>query len=107
MRILIVMLMLSLLGGSLAAANSTTPQLVKSAGNDFHLYRNQGRYYVIGSEQTLATYLTTGHIPYTLTLPGAGPMGETVVFEIDKNKPRHVEYLQKVFADTDIAYIFY
>lgn len=107
MRILTVMLLLSLLMASLAIANPSAPQLVKAVGNDFHIYRNQGRYYVIGSKETLATYLTTGHIPYTLTLLGSGPMGETVVYEIDKQNPRHVEYLQKEFADTEIAFIFY
>ena len=107
MRFLALVLLLSFAGTSAASAAPAAPQLIKSSGNDFHLYRDQGRYYVLGSREARDTYLATGQVPYALILPGAGPMGETVVFGIEQGNPRRVEDLQKDFADTEIAFIFH
>ena len=107
MRILVLILFLSFIGPSFVFADLAKPQLVKSVKDDFHIYINNGRYYVIGSEEALDIFLNNGHIPKSRTILGQGPLGETVVIEIDKNNPKQTEYLQKKFMDTEIAIIFY
>ena len=107
MRIFLTILLLSILWATYAIANSDASQLVKSVGNDLHIFRKHGRYYVIGSQESLDTYLSNGHIQYTRTLLGAGPLGETVVIEFNRNDPTHADRLQKKFEDTDISYVFY
>jgi len=107
MRILMIVWVLSLILASSGIASLAKPQLVRSVDDDFHIYRKDGRYYVIGSRETLESFLNHGRIPYSRTLLGYGPIGETVVFEIDKNNPNRIEVLQEQFMDTEITYIFY
>ena len=107
MRIVTIVLVFLLIGSTLGFAGFAKPQLVKSADDDFHIYRKAGRYYVIGSKETLDIFLNHGSIPSSRILLGHGPMGETVVFEIDRNNPKRVETLQEQFAATEITYIFY
>ena len=107
MRILMILVIFSLLVSSFAVAGLAEPQLVRSVDDDFHIYRKDGRYYVIGSRETLKSFLNHGSIPYRRTLLGHGPLGETVVFEIDRKNPERIEALQRQFMDTEITYIFY
>lgn len=104
MRIIITTLLMAaaLLGCTATSAQTsqTGPQPVLSRGEDFHVYENHGRLFVIGSQESLETFKASGHLPYTRTLIGAGPMGETVVFEVDKKNPEETDRLQKEFAHT-------
>jgi hypothetical protein len=56
-----------------------------------------GRLYVMGSKETHAAFLKHPHLPYTRTLVGRGPNGETVVFEVDKENDYLATRLQKEF----------
>ena len=107
MRILMIVGVISLILSSSGIASLAKPQLVKSVDDGFHIYRNDGRYYVIGSEETLNIFLNHGRILYSRTLLGHGPLGETVVFEIDRKNSERIEALQRQFMDTEITYIFY
>ncbi len=42
-------------------------------------------------------YQTTPHLPLTKTVLGAGPQGETVIFEFNKNKPEETDRLIKTY----------
>lgn len=74
-----------------------TPFLVESKGDNYFVYKVHGRYYVVGNEATRDKLVKNGHIPYAKTILGAGPNGETVVFEIDKKEPELTEKLMKMF----------
>lgn len=67
-----------------------------------HLYyadaMHDNRIYVFGKESTHQEFMTTHHIPYTLTKIGAGPGGKTLVFEVDKKNPHLADRLQREFA---------
>ncbi|MFN2258064.1 MAG: hypothetical protein ABR516_06255 [Desulfuromonadaceae bacterium] len=66
---------------------------IDSAGTDLHIYKYDGRIYVIGSEETRADFEQHKHLPYTKTLLGAGPNGETVIFEVDKSDAAYADSL--------------
>lgn len=63
----------------------------------FGSYRFKGRIYVVGSPEMHASFEANRHPPYTRTLPGAGPNGETVGFQVDKKDPALVERPVKTF----------
>ena len=70
-----------------------------STKNVFYAERvKAGTIYVIGSKASLATYETSGSLPYTRTLIGDGPAGETVVIEVNKDHPGYVERLHAEFV---------
>ena len=73
-----------------------TPFLVASKGDDYFVYKVHGRYYVVGNKATREKLVKNGHIPYAKTILGAGPHGETVVYEIDKKKPELTERLMNM-----------
>lgn len=81
----------------LVAVYQKTPFLVDSKGDNYAVYKLGGRLFVIGNAKTIASFVEHGHLPYTKTLLGAGPMGETVIFEVDKKNPAHAERLVKMF----------
>jgi hypothetical protein len=99
------MLVLSLVISGCVATNTANtahdgPKQVLSKGEDFHVSENHGRHYVVGSTESLAKFMASGHLPYTKTILGAGPMGETVVFEVNKKDPSLAERLQKEYNHT-------
>ncbi|MDF1581013.1 MAG: hypothetical protein P1P74_09590 [Desulfuromonadales bacterium] len=102
MRMLIAMLLMAAVLSGCATTTAQTsnagPQPVLSKGEDFHVYENHGRLFVVGSQESLEKFKASGHLPYTRTLTGAGPKGETVVFEVDKKNPEETDRLQKEFA---------
>jgi hypothetical protein len=104
MRILITMLVVAIMvtGCQTTSMKSAEagPQEVLSNGKDFHVYENHGRFFVTGSQESLAKFKASGHLPYTRTILGAGPNSETVVFEVDKKNPELAERLQKQFEHT-------
>jgi len=64
---------------------------------DYYVYKHNGRIYILGSEAGRAKFVAHGHIPYARTLIGAGPNGETVIFEIDKKHPEQTARLEQTF----------
>lgn len=74
-----------------------TPFLVESKGDAYAVYKYLGRLYVVGSKASSEKFAAHGHMPYAKTVLGAGPSGETVVFEIDKKDPSLAERLIKRF----------
>ena len=73
------------------------PFPLQKSGDDFFVYHYDGRIYVIGSAETNAKFLQHKHLPYTRTLLGAGPHGETVIFEVDKKQPALTERLEEQY----------
>ena len=57
----------------------------------------EGRIYVMGSPETAADFRKGGHLPYTRTILGAGPKGETVVIESEKKGNKLADRLEKEF----------
>lgn len=105
-KILLLLVCFTLmLSGCAASSNMTAektqgPQLLKSSGNDFFVYSHLDRLYVVGSTESSKDFAHSGHLPYTRTILGGGPQGETVVFEIDKKNPDLTHRLEKSFAKT-------
>lgn len=81
----------------LMATYEKTPFLVESKGDDFTVYKYMNRLYVVGSKESSEKFAAHGHMPYAKTVLGAGPAGETVVFEINKKDPTLAERLMKMF----------
>lgn len=75
----------------------STPWEISSNGKDYFTYKLHGRIYVIGQKETRKSFVANGHLPYTRTLLGAGPAGETVIFEVDKKDPELAKRLEKAF----------
>ncbi len=74
-----------------------TPFLLASKGDNYFVYKYNGRIYVIGSAKTNQKFQANPHLPLTKTLLGAGPNGETVIFEFDKNDPKATDRLIKTY----------
>lgn len=71
-----------------------TPKLLETNGSDFWVYKYHNRIFVLGDSQTQQSFIKHKHLPYTRTVLGAGPMGETVVFEVNKKDPSLADALQ-------------
>lgn len=63
------------------------------AEEGFYLYAYNGRLYVVGAEDTNAKFQMHKHLPYTKTILGEGPQGETLVIEVDKSDPDFADML--------------
>ncbi len=74
-----------------------TPFLLESKGDNYFVYKYNGRIYVVGSTKTNEKFQSSPHLPLTRTLLGAGPNGETVIFEFDKKNPEMTDRLEKTF----------
>jgi ABC-type microcin C transport system duplicated ATPase subunit YejF len=98
-NIILVLTLLALLVPA-AFASEATPQPMKHIGDNFFVDSHQGRLFITGSAESHEKFLGTGHLPYTRTLLGAGPMGETVIFEVNKKDPALAERLQETFLST-------
>ncbi|MGD9342381.1 MAG: hypothetical protein PVJ25_00025 [Desulfuromonadales bacterium] len=99
-KIFMVFVMAFIACGCAATTAKTGPQEVMSKGGDFYVYENHDRFYVLGSQESLDKFMASGHLPYTRTLIGAGPNGETVIFEVNKKDPALADRLQKEFSHT-------
>lgn len=108
-KVLIVMMMLAIaLAGCANTAKqaqidspqSDAPQLAISKGDNFFVYDYIGRHYVVGSQESSEKFAAHGHMPYAKTVLGAGPHGETVVFEIAKKDPNLTERLIETYQST-------
>lgn len=65
--------------------------------NGLFVYKHLDRFYVLGSEKSAEKFVAHGHIPYARTLIGAGPNGESIVYEIDKKDPKLADRLEASF----------
>lgn len=84
------------------APSGKEPVLLSSNGSDFFVYAYNKRVYVIGSKEMSEKFKQQHHLPYTRTILGDGPRGETVIFEVVKKKPGYVERLQKKYESTPV-----
>jgi len=66
--------------------------------NDIYTaWKYKGRIFVIGDAKMNEKFSTHKHLPYTKTLLGAGPHGETVIFQVDKKNPELASNLEKAY----------
>ena len=70
----------------------------------YHEVRKHGRIYVIATEKSLKSVKETGHMPYTRTLIGEGPSGETVIIEVVKKQPAITERLWNEFERRNLGF---
>ncbi len=66
---------------------------------DYFEHAHEGRIYVFGSEESLNGFKETQHMPYTYTMIGEGPNGETLVFEVDTDDPSLQERLIAAYEE--------
>ena len=59
---------------------------------------HDGRIYVLGSARSQLVFRDSPHLPYALTLIGAGVGGKTVVFEVDKDNDALAQRLKQEYA---------
>ena len=85
-------LMTALMAGC-ATGGACTAEMEEAGVAKYVEKEHNGRIYVLGSEKGIASFKETGHIPYTKTIIGAGPNGETVVVEVDKKNDGFAEAL--------------
>ena len=67
------------------------------SGGKYIEARKDGRLYIMGNQETADSFAKHGHMPYTRTLIGEGPNGETVVIEVDKKDEALADRLQRQF----------
>ncbi|MBU2646637.1 hypothetical protein KKI24_18150 [bacterium] len=79
-----------------------TPFLMETEGDDYNVWQYQGRIFVIGNKNTNEKFKALHHLPYTKTILGAGPRGETVVFEEDPKNPEFAEQLKSKYENTPV-----
>ena len=84
----------------LAEKAESGPVLLSSNNTDFFVYAHNKRIYVVGSKEMAEKFEKQHHLPYTRTILGLGPKGETVVFEVNKKKPEYVARIQKKYENT-------
>lgn len=92
-----LVLVLSGCAGTGQQAKMDSPKQVLSKDGQFFVYDYQGRYYVVGSEESSKAFAAHHHLPYTKTLLGAGPHGETVIFEVPKKNPEVADRLIETY----------
>jgi len=78
-------------------AQTMVPEKVYSGQNSFTVWEYADRYYVTGNEEMNQKFAEHHHLPYTKTILGAGPQGQTVVFEVDKKDAAYVEKLMDTY----------
>lgn len=75
-----------------------------AASRIYTVHRHNGRIYVIGSSKTAEAFMKTKHLPYTHTMIGGGPKGETVIVEVDKKEPSLQKELWARFQKENLYY---
>jgi len=109
-----ILMVFSVLLCGVGCVAQTTPKAVESASKsaveerpvelnvdqkEIAVYRYNNRLYVIGDEETKAAFVAHKHLPYTKTTLGAGPQGETVIYEVKKKDPAYTEDLMEKFNE--------
>jgi len=74
-----------------------TPFLIERKEDNYFVYKYNGRIFVLSDAKTNDKFQTTPHLPLTKTILGAGPQGETVIFEFNKKKPEETDRLIKTY----------
>ncbi|MBU0481339.1 MAG: hypothetical protein KKG47_09570 [Proteobacteria bacterium] len=69
------------------------PELIISSCADYFVWRYRNRLYVLGSVKSSNSFETMNFLRHSKAYLGAGPNGETVVFEDDKSNPALLERL--------------
>lgn len=98
--VLVLGLLMSGCVGVSGSAGKDTPQQVVAEGGQFYVYAYAGRHYVVGSQESAKKFTENKVLPYTKTFLGAGPHGETVVFEVSKKDPAGTERLIETYNKT-------
>ena len=80
-----------------------TKEAAPKAAITYKEVEHDGRIFVVGTEKGHAA-IESGHLPYSRTLIGAGPMGKTVVIEVDKKQPEVVDALEAEFMKRNPFY---
>ena len=75
------------------------PQLLARNGNNFFVWLHRDRLFVIGKYESSLLFELHPDLPFTKTLLGEGPSGETVVIEIDKKDNNLKERLLVQFRE--------
>ena len=77
--------------------DESKPMLLTQQGDNYYVYRYKGRIYVLGSNMMSQQFAQQGHVPYSRTVLGAGPQGETVVYEVKNDDPTYADRLMKQY----------
>jgi hypothetical protein len=67
-----------------SSAKASSSAMASSKAINYQEVEHDGRLYVFGTTEDHASFKQTHHVPYTKTLIGAGPNGQTVVIAINK-----------------------
>jgi hypothetical protein len=59
--------------------------------DDYYEFEKEGRIYVLSDSKDYRGFRTTGELPYSTKLIGAGPGGKTVVYGLVKNETKLLE----------------
>lgn len=70
---------------------------VEDPASNYWEFLANGRIYVIGNAASADSFANSPHLPYTKTYIGAGPSGETVIVEIDKDDAALADRLSASF----------
>ncbi len=73
------------------------PILIESRCPDYFVWKEKGRLLVVGSAESSLDLETGRELRSTQALMGAGPNGETVVFETDRGRPEMLQRLAAVY----------
>lgn len=73
------------------------PILIEKRCPDYFVWKQMGRVLVVGSAASSLDLETGRELPSTRALMGAGPNGETVVFETDSQRPELLQRLATVY----------
>jgi hypothetical protein len=91
-------------GGSADADPEESYAASIPSGPYYYEYQHEGRYYIIGRPITAVEFEDTHEVPFTRTMVGAGPKGETVVLEVDKEDPTLADFLWEQFKEKHLYY---
>ena len=98
-------LLLSALALACSASGTASDAPERSMTGPYFEAEHEGRIYVLGSSESRAAFAETHHLPYTQTMIGAGPAGETVVLEVDTENPWLQERLWAEFESRHMYYV--
>ena len=84
--------------GTNAASVDKAGSIVKKDSGYYAVESHDGRTYVFGDEDTHASWRKSHAMQYSKSMIGAGPKGETVVFEVRDKLPELQERLMARFA---------
>jgi len=71
----------------------------KSPNGDYFEVERDNRIYVLGSAEPFESFQKAHHLPYTNTLIGEGPNGQTVVFEASNDGSALQNRLAKIYGN--------